>query len=79
MSASLREQDQFESASIECLAIFQGLQLCLHLRNNNSLQIELKCQVIVQAVRRLEEPFAMLENIIHDIRMLMTRFRHCEI
>lgn len=71
MATSLREHVEFESTTIECLAIYRDLQLCFHL-GINSLQIESDCQIIMQAVKWPKEPFTMLENIAHDIRMLIT-------
>lgn len=60
------------------MAIYRGLHLCLNLGIYNLL-VESNCQVIVQAIQQLENSFAMLENVVHDIQMLMSRFSHCEI
>lgn len=61
--ASIREQADFDPTSIECLAIYKGLQLCLNMGITNLL-VESDCQVIVQVIKQPERPFAMLENIV---------------
>lgn len=50
MAASIRELVDFDPSSIEYMAIYRGLQLCLNL-GITDLQVESDCQVIVQAIQ----------------------------
>lgn len=49
MAASMKEHTDLKLELIKSIAIFQGLQLCLHMENTNFL-VETDCQVVVHEV-----------------------------
>lgn len=77
-ASSMKEQDIQEPGTIKTLTILRGLQLNMHLGVTHFL-LELDCQLVTKEVQGNGEPTFTLDNLIQDIKELMTRFQQCSI
>lgn len=73
MATSLTKRTLFQPEMIEYLAILRGIQQCIPLGILN-LVVESDCLSVVQQIQGLTKPFLPLDNIIEDIKKLMSTF-----
>lgn len=72
LAASMWEKMGLVPENIESLAIFWGLQLCMHMGVSN-IVIILDCQTVAQALQQQDESLAPLDNIF------CAQFQQCSI
>lgn len=77
MAASIEEKYVQNSKTIENLAIFKGLQQCVHLGISH-LILEFECHMVVNEILGLEASHSLLGNLLFDIKALMATFQQCK-
>lgn len=78
MATNIAEQNVTNPESIEVLAIFKSLQLCLH-QGIPRLIIESDCLLLMEEIQSQDSPNSILNNILLDIKDLMYHLIECQI
>lgn len=78
MAASLKERFIQHLKMIESLAILRSIQLCFY-QGISHLIVESDCESIVLLLQDPTTSDSPLENIIQEIKLLMTQFEDCYI
>ncbi|CAI9780907.1 unnamed protein product [Fraxinus pennsylvanica] len=78
MTATKREDDVDEAATIEALALLQGLQLCIPF-DIPKIVIETDCLLLVQELQASPDSLATAGYIIANVKQLLSRFQEVQI